>query len=97
MRRMEEKIMNGLIFPILVVILLILGITVLVAAVVWRKRKEGEPREVDYRVFFILGICFFPLGVTFMIQSNPMGFVFFIMGFVYLVIGLANRDKWKRE
>lgn len=89
--------MNGLIYPILVVILLILGITILVAVVVWRKKKEGEPREIDYRVFFILGVCWFPLGVTFMVQSNPMGVVFFILGVAYLVIGLANRDKWKKE
>lgn len=89
--------MNGLIYPILVVILLILGIIILITVIVIRKRKEGEPRETDYRVFFILGICWFPLGVVFMVQGIPMGFVFFVLGLVYLVIGLANRDKWKKE
>lgn len=87
--------MNGLAYVLLalVAILIIVGI---IAALVWRKRREEKPGEVDFRVFFILGFCWFPLGVVFMVVEIPIGFVFFALGLVYLAIGLANRDKWKK-
>lgn len=60
------------------------------------KRKE---RVTDYRMFFVLGICFFPLGIvwTTIEKLRPMGFVYFSMGVVFFLIGLANQDKWKKE
>jgi LPXTG-motif cell wall-anchored protein len=89
--------MNVSMYPILLAIIGILVLTGIIAVLVWKKRKEKSSAETDYRVFFILGICWFPLGIVFMSTDNPMGFVFFIVGVVYLVIGLANRDKWKNE
>lgn len=89
--------MNGLIYPILLAIVGILIVMGIIALFVWRMRKGEKPGETDYRVFFILGICWFPLGVVFMATENPIGYVFFGLGLVYLVIGLANRDKWKKE
>lgn len=89
--------MNVLMYSILSVVVGILVITGVIALVVWKKRKEQPSAEPDYRVFFIIGICWFPLGVVFMSTDNPAGYVFFVLGLVYLVIGLANRDKWKKE
>lgn len=81
----------------LIAIGILLVITGIVTAFLWKKKKEEKPAEIDYRVFFILGICWFPLGVVFVASRFPIGYVFFILGFLYLVIGLANRDKWKKE
>jgi heme A synthase len=89
--------MNVLMYPILVAIISILVLTGIIVVLVWKKRKKESSAETDYRVFFILGICWFPLGIVFMAINNPIGFVFFIVGAAYLVIGLANRDKWKTE
>jgi len=55
-------------------------------------------KEVDYRAFFIMGISFLLLGIvlTFVI-GNP-GFIgFMVLGIAYIAIGLANKDKWKKE
>ena len=89
--------MNVLMYSILSVVVGILVIIGVIALVVWKKRKEQPSAEPDYRVFFIIGVCWFPLGVVFMSTDNPAGYVFFVLGLVYLVIGLANRDKWKKE
>jgi len=89
--------MNVLTYSILLTIVAVLVITGIIALLVWKKKKEQPPAETDYRVFFILGVCWFPLGVVFMSTGNPIGYVFFALGLVYLVIGLANRDKWKKE
>lgn len=84
-------------FPIVAitaVIVLVLGVVVLFIAV--KKKKEGKYVEPDYRVFFILGICFLPIGIVFMITVSP-GFIgFFGLGVIYMIIGLSHRDKWKK-
>lgn len=49
-------------------------------------KKEFKP---DFRTLFMLGIVWFPLGI---ILDN---FLFFIIGMAYLVIGLANKEKWR--
>ncbi|MBU0535886.1 MAG: hypothetical protein KKE20_02900 [Nanoarchaeota archaeon] len=72
---------------ILIMILGIAIITVVIAILFAKYRKEKTP--VDYYVLFIMGICLFPLGMT---LSNPF---FFIMGLVFMGVGLANKDKWK--
>jgi hypothetical protein len=54
---------------VLAIIVLILGI--IVAYVTWKKKEERGNIEPDYRTFFILGICFLPMGTIFMIIINP--------------------------
>jgi len=89
--------MSDHIYLALIAIGILLVITGIVTVLLWKKKKEEKPAEIDYRVFFIMGICWFPLGIVFMASRFPTGYVFFILGFAYLVIGLANRDKWKKE
>lgn len=75
-------------FPIIAVtIALTLAVLLAVALVVYRRR--GEMPETDYRVFFILGITWLPLGIA---TENP---AFWGMGAVFLIVSLANRDKWQ--
>ncbi len=75
------------------VLSLIIGIAVLAVlfAVIFIYRNKGQKVEPDYRVFFILGITWLPLGIA---TDNP-GFLG--MGAVFMAIGLANRSKWKEE
>jgi hypothetical protein len=76
-------------------IAVIVGVFVLF--VMQKKKKKGTYKEPDYRAFFILGICFLPMGIIFTSSINP-GFIGFIgLGIVYMAIGLANKDKWKKE
>ena len=89
-----------------VIALIILGIAVvtgILAALMVRKRKrEGKP-QVDYRTFFILGVTWVPFSIVLMIVSFILqipfyiGFPLFALGLIYLILGLANRDKWKQN
>ena len=85
-------------------LLLVIGIVVtLLLVVVLRKRKrEGKAGETDYRTFFIMGLAFLPTGFAMMmvyfLAEIPfeIGLPLFALGLIYLIIGLANRDKWKK-
>ena len=75
------------------VLSLLIGIAVLAIlfAVIFIYRNKGQRIEPDYRVFFILGITWLPLGIA---TDNP-GFLG--LGAVFMAIGLANWSKWKKE
>lgn len=89
--------MNAPIYSILVAIIGILVIVGIIIVFVWNKRRKQTPEEINYSVFFIFGVCWFPLGIVFIAIGIPIGYVFFALGVVYLVIGLAHRDKWKKN
>ena len=61
------------------------------------KKEESGIDETNYQVFFILGICLFPVGLVFLINGN-IAFIGLVgMGLIYPIIGLANRDKWEKK
>ena len=87
--------MNGLILVLIVILALALIVGIIFAIFVLKKKKEGTYKEPDYRAFFIMGICFLPMGIIFTTTLNP-GFIgFIVLGIAYMTIGLANKDKWK--
>ena len=46
----------------------------------------------------MLGIMWLPVGVVFLFAANSaIGFAFMAIGITHLAIGLANRDKWKKQ
>jgi hypothetical protein len=84
-----------LLVGILVTLLLVLGL---------RKRKSaGKAGETDYKAFFMLGLAFLPTGLARMLVyffaeiPFEIGLPLFALGLIYLVIGLVNRDKWKKN
>jgi hypothetical protein len=80
--------------------ILFITIFILIVTVLWMKKKgnEGKRKEIDYRVFFIMGISFLPLGIVLTFVVGNPGFIGFMgLGIAYIAIGLANKDKWKRE
>jgi hypothetical protein len=45
-----------------------------------------------------MGISFLPLGIVLTIAVGNPGFIGFIgLGGFYIALGLANKDKWKKE
>ncbi len=82
-------------------ILMLVGLITLVT--IWKRRKKGEPSEPNYRAFFVMGIVWFPVGLTSMIIyflldiSFVVGMPLFAMGIIYMTIGWVNRHKWKKE
>ena len=80
--------------------LILVGI---LAVFIWKKSKEGKAKGTGYRVLFILGITFLPLGIIYEIVFFTsgtkvflvLGIAFVGMGLSYLAISLGNRYKWK--
>ena len=63
-----------------------------------KKKKEGKTGEINYKIFFILGLVWIPIGSVYMITINTaIGIAFMGLGVAYIAIGLANKDKWKKE
>lgn len=78
----------------IIVVLIVVGI---VAALAARKSgRKGRRKEVNYNVFFVIGICWFPLGIVFMTIDSPLGFMFFPLGLAYLAIGLVGTRKQRK-
>lgn len=75
------------------IISLIVGVAVfvLLLAIIVIYRNREQRIEPDYRTFFILGISFLPIGIA---TDNPG---LWGMGSIFLLVGLANRSKWKEE
>jgi uncharacterized membrane protein len=86
-------------------LLLLVGIvvTLLLVAVLRKRKREGKAGETDYKAFFIMGVVFLPTGFAMMmvyfLAELPfeIGLPLFALGLVYLLIGLANRDKWRKK
>ncbi len=93
-----------MVIVIAAVILAIAVVTGIIAVLMVRKKKkEGKLQEPNYRVFFIIGISWVPFSIALMVVSFILqipfyvGFPLLALGLVYLIVGLKNRDKWKRE
>ncbi len=77
-----------------VVGIILLGVLIFIAA---RKEKKEEPTQMHYRSLFILGICFFPVGVSLWLTLDNAGFLgIAAMGFIYLIAGFAHRNEWMK-
>ena len=76
---------------IAIVVLLIVGL--IVALIAYKKKGKHEP---DYRTFFTMGVIWLIFGIPMMIQDKGNA-TFFILGLVFTIIGLAHKDKWKKQ
>jgi heme A synthase len=82
-------------------VLVITGI--LLVYLFWKRRKDGQQIETNYRACFIMGVILLPIGIAIMIiyylvdLSSITALPFVVLGLVYLIIGLKNRDKWKKK
>ena len=78
---------------LLVGALVVVGLVILSIVLDKKRQQETTP---DYRTFFIIGVTWLPMGIALGIATDNPGFMGLgAMGLVFMVIGLANRDKWK--
>ena len=85
-----------LISTLIVAALLVIGL--IIALIVFKKKKEGKIGEPNYKVFHFLGIIWIATGIVFMVSINfVLGIAFMGMGLSYMIIGLANMDKWEKN
>ena len=74
-----------------ILILVAVAIVVLgILAILFIKAKEGK-HKVDYYSLFIIGVIWVAVGI--LLNNSAL----WILGFVFFVIGLANKDKWKKN
>ena len=72
-------------------IMAVVAVLVALLAIVFLTLKKGKPMKTDYYTLFIIGVVWLLFGI-------PMeGYSFSVMGLVFMIIGLANRDKWKEN
>ncbi len=83
----KDRFSNGIPWILIAVAVLIVVIGIIAVVIAAKKKEKHEP---DYYTFFILGICWLPLGVA---LDN---YAFTVMGAVFMIIGLANKNKWKK-
>ena len=80
------------------IIAVLFAIILIITFVMFKKKKEGKTGEINYKIFFILGLVWIPIGSVYMITINTaIGIAFMGLGVAYIAIGLANKDKWKKE
>ncbi|MFH1667433.1 MAG: hypothetical protein ABH884_00210 [Candidatus Komeilibacteria bacterium] len=70
---------------VIIALLIVIGILTIVA-ILMKKNKKQKP---DYYALFTMGIIWTALGVP--LKNYAISAV----GIVFLIIGLANKDKWK--
>ncbi len=85
---------------------LIIGLVIVIALMVllWKRKTNGHTAgEINYRLFFIMGIVLMPMGLSWMVVALftelyiAPGLPFLTVGLAYIAIGLGNRDKWNKE
>ena len=75
------------------VLAILVGLVLVALAIGAYARCRKEECRPDYRGFFVIGLIWVPLGVVFYITSGNIAFLG--MGVVFLLLGLANKAKWK--
>lgn len=93
--------MDMLIASVMLANVIIFGI--IVTLLIKFRKKEGVSQEANFRAFCIMGIIMAPSGILliavyYMLQiALIVGFPLFGVGLVYLIVGLVNRNKWKKN
>ena len=98
----ESLKLNGSVSIMSLLLLTGILITLLLVLVLRKRKQKGKAGETDYRAFFMMGVVFLPTGVAMMavyvVAELPfeIGLPLFALGLIYIIIGLVNRDKWKK-
>jgi dolichyl-phosphate-mannose--protein O-mannosyl transferase len=87
------------------ILVTILILAVLLGAVLLLIVRSKQPRRVNYRSYFVMGIVWIPTGVVlsllpWLLHGEDISFIglFFVtVGLAYTAIGLINRDKWGKQ
>lgn len=74
-----------------VLVSILVGLILLILIFFLIKKNKKIEHKLNYKVFFILGVIWIPIGVS------TKNYVFSILGLTFLIIGLVNKDKWKDE
>ncbi len=76
---------------ILIAVLVVLIILGILAIIIAKKNK----RPTDYYALFMIGLIWCGAGIPMAVSSK--NYALPAMGFIFMIIGLANRKKWKEN
>lgn len=73
-------------------------VVLLAVFLIYFKKGKYKQKETDYKAFFTMGIIWIIIfgGYSFFRQEFTMSGLF-ALGFVFLIMGAANRNKWKNS
>lgn len=79
-------------------ILISIGVLIGILAIIAVFAMKGKKRPTDYYSFFVMGIIWLLFGIFMSLKyGDSLGNIFVILGALYSIIGLANKDKWKKN
>ena len=92
--------MDGILW--IIVTLVALGVIVGLAMILLlvRRGKTKEMTGSTYFTFFIMGITYLALGISFSFifsQDTEIFNFFTFMGIIFTAMGLSNIEKWKKK
>ena len=77
-------------------IMIAIAVVIVILAIFMIFVLKGKKRTpLDYYAFFWIGMSWIAIGIPLSISTD--NFAFMIMGLVFFAIGLANKDKWKKN
>ena len=89
--------MSSQLIVALAIAVLFIFIGLFIAIIVFKRKRKGVPVKTDYYAFFVLGVSFLLLGIVLGMAVTP-GFIGITgLGIVYMIIGLSNRDEWRKK
>lgn len=68
-----------------------IGLLLIVLALLYVRMQKINKRPTDYYNLFIIGIIWLPIGIV--MDYNA----FLMLGLIFTLIGIANKDKWKKN
>ncbi len=88
-----------------ILVAILVGVIVLGILMVVVVRRRKEPRRVDYRNYFVMGVIWLAFAPFLILlpwllhgeEPFSMGYFFLMMGLGYTIIGLMNKDKWGKQ
>ena len=80
--------MERMTLMIIIAVFLLVGLVIAIIATIIKRKENRKP---NYKAFFIIGVCWVPIGIA------TQNYVFMVIGLVFLVLGLLNRKSWENQ
>ena len=80
--------MGNITLMIVIGILLFIGLVIVIIEKIIKKKENRKP---NYKAFFIIGICWLPLGIS---TGN---YAFSVIGLVFMILGITHRKSWGNQ
>jgi uncharacterized membrane protein len=94
--------MNDWLLMSIALLFLTMMIGIFIVMIVWKRKKARKDVEPNYYAFYVVGLVLLLLGLCSVALSLVEEYSFLMstpmitIGIVFFIIGITNRDKWKK-